>query len=315
MWHFPSTGVAGMDLYSWDDGNATWRWTGTSHPCGTAKCGFPLQTSKMASLTCAGACKPRVYRLHLPTYAAITDDLLIGTNRESSLMQSDSSHLGKDKPIVWYGTSILQGGVASRPGQVNTHIVSRALETEIFNFGFSANGVMELNVAQYLTTIDASMIIIDCAPNMDNATIAARTIPLVKYLRAHGHATTPIVISEGTQYGTDWTDGPTVGCLGVGPWVACNAPKNLALAAAYAWLVAAGDKFLHYARTAEITASTLGLDRVNNALVDPTVGGTHLTDLGMRKQAAFWATAIPKFKRANAAAVAAAAAAAAGGGG
>jgi hypothetical protein len=27
-----------------------------------------------------------------------------------------------------YGTSILQGGVASRPGQVNTHIVSRALE-------------------------------------------------------------------------------------------------------------------------------------------------------------------------------------------
>ena len=30
MWHFPSTGVAGMDLYSWDEGNATWRWTGTS---------------------------------------------------------------------------------------------------------------------------------------------------------------------------------------------------------------------------------------------------------------------------------------------
>ena len=302
-WHFPSTGVAGMDLYSWDDGNATWRWTGTSHPCGTAKCGFPLQTSKMASLTCAGACKPRVYRLHLPTYAAITDDVLIGTNRQSSLMKSDSSHLGKDKPIVWYGTSILQGGVASRPGQVNTHIVSRALETEIFNFGFSGNGVMELNVAQYLTTIDASMIIIDCAPNMDDATITARTIPLVKYLRARGHATTPIVISEGTQYGTDWTDGPTVG----------NAPKNLALAAAYARLVAAGDKFLHYARTAEITASTLGLGRVNGALVDPTVGGTHLTDLGMRKQAAFWATAIPKFKRANAAAAVAVAAAAAAG--
>lgn len=30
MWHFPSTGVAGMDLYGWDEGNATWRWTGAS---------------------------------------------------------------------------------------------------------------------------------------------------------------------------------------------------------------------------------------------------------------------------------------------
>ena len=31
-WHFPSTGVAGVDLYGWDEGNSTWRWTGTSSP-------------------------------------------------------------------------------------------------------------------------------------------------------------------------------------------------------------------------------------------------------------------------------------------
>ena len=30
-----------------------------------------------------------------------------------------------------------------------------------------------------------------------------------------------------------------------------------------------------------------------------TVGGVHLSDLGMRKQAAYWATAIPKFMSQN----------------
>lgn len=68
-----------------------------------------------------------------------------------------------------YGTSILQGAVASRPGQMHTHITSRGVETEIFNFGFSGNGIMELSVAQYFVDIDASLIIIDCNPNM-NAT-------------------------------------------------------------------------------------------------------------------------------------------------
>jgi hypothetical protein len=155
MWHFPSTGVAGMDLYAWDEGNATWRWTGTSHPK------FPQTQSKLASLSCPPAgCKPRAYRLHLPTYMA-TSNISIGIDH-AAMIAPDASHLGREKPIVWcakrlfcvlscplclsrvglgklivskrapffrrYGTSILQGGVASRPGQVNTHIVSRALE-------------------------------------------------------------------------------------------------------------------------------------------------------------------------------------------
>eukprot|EP01052_Picozoa_sp_SAG31_P034568 SAG31_NODE_4059_length_3630_cov_2.094308_2_plen_159_part_00 len=129
-----------MDLYGWDEGNSTWRWTGTSHPR------YPETMGKMASVTCRGACKPRAYRLHLPTYMA-TSAVEIGVNSaaatsKSYSISSDSSHLGAEKPIVWYGTSILQGGVASRPGQVNTHIVSRALETEIYNFGFSGATIL-----------------------------------------------------------------------------------------------------------------------------------------------------------------------------
>ena len=49
-----AAGVAGIDMYGWDEGNATWRWSGTSHPS------FPVTTSKLASCTCrASGCLPR----------------------------------------------------------------------------------------------------------------------------------------------------------------------------------------------------------------------------------------------------------------
>lgn len=280
MWHFPSTGVAGMDLYAWDEGNSTWRWTGTSHPK------YPQTQSKMASFSCIhSACKPKTYRLHLPTYMA-TSNISIGVERTATIAP-DSSHIGREKPIVWYGTSILQGGVASRPGQVNTHIVSRALETEIYNFGFSGNGIMELSVAQYLTEIDCSMIIVDCSHNMNAALITQNTIPLVRYLRTNGHASTPIVLAEGTPSGTDWSAASVNTTI--------QGPLSMALDAAYKTLLAGGDKHLYYAKSADMFADPLGMPAVNPPGDDPTVGGTHLTDLGMRKQAAFWAAAIPKF--------------------
>jgi hypothetical protein len=221
MWHFASTGEAGMDLYAWDDGNATWRWTGTAAPS------YPVTTKKVAAAACSSAdkCKLRSYRLHLPTYARVRD-VQIGINREANVLRSDSTHIDASaKPIVWYGTSILQGAVASRPGQINTHIVSRALSREIYNFGFSGNGLMELSVARYLAPIPASLIIIDCNPNMVASLITNRTKPLVAYLRTHGHATTPIVLSEGTPYGADWTYTAAA--------ASGNAPKNVALKAKY----------------------------------------------------------------------------------
>ena len=119
---------------------------------------------------------------------------------------------------------------------------------------------------------------------MNETLIAARIVPLIQYFRSHGHATTPIIMTEGTPYGGDWASS-TGGN---------NPPKNIALKAGFDTLVAGGDKLLYYHTTDELFANDLGLGEVANTLVDPTVGGTHLTDLGMRKQASFWSAAIPK---------------------
>ena len=50
--------------------------------------------------------------------------------------------------VLVYGTSITQGGVVSRPGAAWTNILSRSLSRPVYNFGFSGNGEMEINVTQ-----------------------------------------------------------------------------------------------------------------------------------------------------------------------
>ena len=91
---------------------------------------------------------------------------------------------------------IQQGGVASRAGNLYDAIIGRRLSREVLNFGFAGNGHDDIGVAKYLVTLNAAVIVLDCLPNMNAASVAAKTVPLVNYLRAHGHATTPIVLAE-----------------------------------------------------------------------------------------------------------------------
>ena len=51
------------------------------------------------------------------------------------------------RPVVHYGTSIVNGGMASRPGLVFPSIMSRLADVEVVNFGFSGSGRMELPMA------------------------------------------------------------------------------------------------------------------------------------------------------------------------
>jgi hypothetical protein len=66
---------------------------------------------------------------------------------------------------------------------------------------------MEISVATFLVKVkDAGAFVIDCNPNMVHVGgadgIRNRSIPLVNFIRANGHETTPIVLSEGTRYGS-----------------------------------------------------------------------------------------------------------------
>jgi hypothetical protein len=56
--------------------------------------------------------------------------------------------------VVFYGTSITQGGCACRPGMLHSNILSRELDVEFVNLGFSGNGKGEPEVARLVAEID-----------------------------------------------------------------------------------------------------------------------------------------------------------------
>ncbi|HUE71402.1 MAG TPA: SGNH/GDSL hydrolase family protein [Pirellulaceae bacterium] len=254
MPHMPSTGVSGLDLYvKLPDGKP--RWLANKSP--TAK------TSSVALVSGIPAGKHE-FLLYLPLYNG-TESLEIGIPKESALENAPPRDAAHAKPIVFYGTSITQGGCASRPGMVHTAILGRWLDRPVINLGFSGNGRMEKEVAELLAEIDASAFVIDCLPNLAADQVAERTVPLVKILREK-RPETPIVLVEDRNY--------TDGFLLPGKRER-NETNQAALKKAYGELKAAGDKNLYYIEG----AGMIGDDS------EGTVDSSHPTDLGFYRQA------------------------------
>jgi hypothetical protein len=144
MPHFPATGVSGLDLYvKQEDGS--WHWLGVGQPKQ-----FPTNTVTLAKNIIGK--KDREYLLYLPTYNQLVS-LSIGLSKDAVVEKAPARAL-QEKPIVFYGTSITQGGCASRPGMPHVMQIGRQLNREVINLGFSGNGRMEPEVAQLLTELD-----------------------------------------------------------------------------------------------------------------------------------------------------------------
>jgi len=97
------------------------------------------------------------------------------------------------KPVVFYGTSITQGGCASRSGLSYQAILARQLNIDFVNLGFSGNGKGEPAVANMVAEIEASVFVLDWSQNNpDPASLTAVYEPFLKTVRAK-HPNTPII--------------------------------------------------------------------------------------------------------------------------
>lgn len=251
MPHMPATGVSGIDLYGQGTGG-TWHYVRTLSP---------TQQSMSKLLQDGLVAGERRYQIYLPLYNGVRS-LEIGVP-EDARFQGISPRT--QKPILFYGTSITQGGCASRPGMSFTNILGRRLDVPMLNFGFSGNGRMELEVARFLAELDPAAFVIDCSANCTPEIIAERAAPLVTLLRgAHGNM--PILLVDERLH----TNAPLL------PSVESNhAAKSAALRSVFEDLQQAGVEHLHY----RDDAGLLGDDG------EATVDGSHPTDLGMLRYA------------------------------
>lgn len=258
MNHMAETGIKGVDLYC--KVNDSWIYVNTGRP--TAK-------ENEASLVSTLSPTMREYKIYLPLYDGVTK-FEIGID---SLSTIEKPVAGKYLPIVFYGTSITQGGCASRTGMAYSNIISRKMNVDCVNFGFSGNGRMEAPIVEVLAATNASFYVIDCIPNMSLEEVQTNVAPLVETIRAK-HPNTPIVFLENIQYtGSRFREDISNDI----------SSKNKALRTEYDKLVKKGVRNLVYIDN----KGAIGDDN------ESTVDGVHLTDLGFMRFADYL---VAKFK-------------------
>lgn len=252
MNHMAETGIKGIDLYFNNKGK--WQYLDTARPQGVDS--ESVIISNMPS-------EMREFKMFLPLYDGLVD-IEVGIDSNSVIKKPIKN---ERKPIVFYGTSITQGGCASRPGMAHTNIISRKLNRDCLNFGFSGNGRMEQAIAKLIAEIDPAFYVIECLPNMKAAQVTERTIPLVNAIRKK-HPETAILFVENFIYEPSILDKKMATAIH---------QKNAALKAEYAKMMDAEFSNIFYIDSKNATGDDF----------EGTVDGVHFTDLGFIRYADF----------------------------
>ncbi|HEX3008634.1 MAG TPA: SGNH/GDSL hydrolase family protein [Bacteroidales bacterium] len=251
MNHMAFVGIKGLDLYCLTNGQ--WRYVNSGRP-----------TDKITSAKIIENMKGTMseYMLYLPLYDGVSK-LEIGVD-SLSVITSPAVDLPKEQnPIVFYGTSITQGGCASRPGMAYTSILERKLNRQTINLGFSGNGQLDYEIADIMAAANASLYVLDFVPNVTKEQILTKMETFVKKLY-DSHPQTPILIVESIIFPHSAFDENMANVV---------REKNAALNEVYKKMKAAGMKNLHYLSSEKL----IGLDG------EATVDGIHLTDLGFER--------------------------------
>lgn len=253
MNHMTPTGIKGLDLYCLQDGK--WVFAGSGRPQG--KTNEATMVKNMVP-------EEREYLLYLSLYDGVTS-LAIGVDSLSMIEQPAVDLPVRKKPVVFYGTSILQGGCASRPGMAHTNILERWLNRECINLGFSGNALLDLEIAEVLASVDASMFILDFLPNATVEQMKERAEKFYSIVRAK-HPDTPILFVEDPIFPHSRFDKKVAQEV---------KHKNETIAAIFQSLKKQGDKNIYFLSSKDI----IGHDG------EATVDGVHFTDLGFMRYA------------------------------
>ncbi|WP_242205971.1 SGNH/GDSL hydrolase family protein [Aestuariivivens insulae] len=260
--HMPATGVSGVDLYT-KTNDGEWLWNRGQYAFGDT---ITYNYNNLKLKRPSHHDKGQEYVLYLPLYNEVIW-LEIGTASNAIFKPLP---IRAEKPIVVYGTSIMQGACASRPGMAWTSILERGLERPIINLGFSGNGRLENEVIDFIETIEAKLYVLDCMPNLTLTQSGTpdlayqRIITSVKRLKSK-HPSTPVLLVEHSGYSDGETNKERFRIY---------SELNKALQKAYKQLISEGIKDIYV-----LTREQLNLG------IDSYVDGTHPNDLGMLQYA------------------------------
>lgn len=128
-----------------------------------------------------GGRKQRNLTIYFPLYNLV-EKVEIGLQKSANLGHGKEYTI--KKPIIFYGGSHVQGASANKPGNATSHFVSRHFDSDFINLGFSGNAYGEQEMAEFIGSIDASMLIMEYDHNAPNAEFLRKThYPFYKKIR------------------------------------------------------------------------------------------------------------------------------------
>ena len=116
--------------------------------------------------------RKRYITINFPTYHDVKE-LYIGLQDGSMVGEGKKYSVKSELPAVFYGSSITQGGCASRPGNTYQAILSRRLDMNFINLGFSGNGKGEDLIVDYMADLDMCAFVSDYDHNASDEILVA----------------------------------------------------------------------------------------------------------------------------------------------
>ncbi len=193
MDHMPQTGSGGFDVYC-SDPSGKLRFVGVTR--------FELKAVEYTAEPVQNLTREmREVLIHFPLYNGV-DSVFIGVDDHARV--EPPAPWRDSRPVVAYGTSILHGGCASRPGMSYPAQLSRRFHMPVLNYGFSGSGKGEPEIARMLAEIaDPAAYLIDYEANTGTVEHMEKTLPVFLDILRESHPETPIAVISGTMYGRD----------------------------------------------------------------------------------------------------------------
>lgn len=117
-------------------------------------------------------------------------------------------------PVVFYGSSITQGGCASHSGCSYQAILCRRLNLDHVNLGFSGNGLGERELAAAMAAIDAAAYVVDYAQNCPTVDQMRETYgPFLSVLRERRPQVPILCVTPIYAASEAWSEGAHVNLL------------------------------------------------------------------------------------------------------
>ena len=247
--HFTLCGSAGFDMYADIDNECIY--VGSFMPPNDMRDGY--ESKKETGIT-----DEADITIHFPLYSRVKS-LEIGLKAGCTLKPAKDYKY--DAPVVYYGSSITQGGCASRPGMAYQNIISREVDCDHINLGFSGSAKGEDAIAEYIAGLKMSVFVYDYDHNAPNTEHLQKThYKMFKAIREKNPGLPVIMVSAPNgRPNADWLY------------------RRDIIKASYDRALAEGDKNVWFIDGSEMMKFPGG----NEATVD----NCHPTDLGFRRMA------------------------------